>query len=257
MTARREQRRAGMLRIRYAWRLARFGMHILAGVLTCALVFPFCKADTRLRCVQTWSRRVLTICGVRCEGAGPGLAAGMVVANHISWLDVFVINAWSPCRFVAKSEVRRWPVIGWLAARAGTLFIRRGRGRDLGLTLQSVVQHLQRGERVAYFPEGTSSPHGALLPFHPALFEAARVANVAILPCAVRYLDEQGAAHHGPEYVGDMSFGQSVARILSGRAIVVRLECLAPIMPLALHRRELALAAHTAVAGALGGHSVQ
>lgn len=240
-----------VLSVRYAWRLLRFGAHIVAGVLTCALVFPFCGAATRLRCVQRWSRRVLTICAVRCDSAGTDRPAGMIVANHVSWLDVFVINAWHPCRFVAKSEVRRWPVIGWLAARAGTLFIRRGRGRDLGLVLQSVVDHLVRGERVAYFPEGTSSPHGALLPFHPALFEAARVANVPILPCALRYLDEHGAAHRGPEYVGGMSFGQSVARILSGRAIVVRLECLAPILPLALHRRELAQAAHTAVAGAL------
>jgi 1-acyl-sn-glycerol-3-phosphate acyltransferase len=175
----------------------------------------------------------------------------MIVSNHISWLDIFVINTLHPCTFIAKAEVKRWPVLGWLAHRAGTLFLHRESRRDLHQVLRCVVEQLRNGERIAYFPEGTSAPHGAMQPFHSALFEAAREAEVMIQPYALRYADQSDAPHRGAEYVGDTSFAESLARILSGTPIVARLERLAPIAAANLDRRALASQTQQAVAAAL------
>lgn len=237
----------------YARRLARFTFHILRGLTVCALVFPLSNRARRATHVQRWSRQLLDICGVRCDFPGSEMPAGqaMIVSNHISWLDIFVINALHPCTFIAKAEVKRWPVLGWLAHRAGTLFLHRENRRDMHQVLRTVVEHLRRGERVAYFPEGTSAAHGAMLPFHSALFEAAREAQVTIQPYALRYADPSGAPHRGAEYIGDTSFGESLVTILSGSAITARLERLTPIAAASLQRRALAAQAQLAVASAL------
>ena len=166
-------------------------------------------------------------------------------------LDIFILNAHQPCQFIAKSEVRRWPVLGWLAARAGTIFIERGNTRALAPLLRHISSSLDNGSRIAYFPEGTSSPQGAMLKFHPALFEAACSAAVLVQPVALGYFDPHGEPHRGAEYVGDTTFAQSVRCILSGPPITARITCLAPIAAQGQHRRALALAAQQAVALAL------
>lgn len=242
------------MRLTYPVRLALFGLHIAAGLCTSTLVFPFCTQAGRLGRIQRWSLRLLSICGVTLVADAPlqGTAGALVVANHISWLDIFILNAYQPCQFIAKSEVRRWPVLGWLAARAGTIFIERSNVRALGPLLHRVASSLENGGRIAYFPEGTSSPQGAMLPFHPALFEAACSAAVPVQPVALGYFDAQGQAHCGAEYVGTTSFAQSVRRILSGPPITARLACLPPIAAEGHQRRTLALAAHKAVARSLG-----
>jgi len=241
------------LTLAYARRLTRFTIHILRGLATCAVIFPFIDRSRRAAHVQRWSRQLLEICGVLCEfpGSGAEVPHAMIVSNHISWLDIFVINTLHPCTFIAKAEVKRWPVLGWLAHRAGTLFLHRENRRDLHQVLRSVIAHLRNGERIAYFPEGTSAPHGAMLPFHSALFEAAREAHVMVQPYALRYADLSDAPHRGAEYVGDTSFAESLARILSGTTIVARLERLAPIATAGLERRALATLAQQAVAAAL------
>lgn len=237
----------------YPVRLALFCLHIVAGLFTCTLVFPFCSQAARLRHIQRWSARLLRICGVAIELAAlPAAAAGtLIVANHISWLDIFVLNACQPCRFIAKSEVRRWPVLGYLAMRAGTVFIERGNRRALGPLLLRVAGHIDGGSQIAYFPEGTSAPQGAMLPFHSALFEAARGAAIAVQPVALAYFNGEGEAHRGAEYVGATTFAQSVRLILSGPSMVARVAYLAPIAPHGLRRRELAAAAEQAVTAAL------
>ena len=238
----------------YPVRVALFCWHIVAGLFTCALVFPFCRPAARLGHIQRWSARLLRICGVTLDiVAAPdnGSSRAMIVANHISWLDIFVLNARQPCQFIAKSEVRRWPVMGWLAARAGTIFIERGKARALTPLLQQVALCLENGSQIAYFPEGTSAPHGAMQKFHPALFEAACGAGLPVQPVALAYVGEQGAAHRGAEYVGDTTFVQSIARILSGPPIIARIAYLRHIDSHGRDRGELALAAQNAVADAL------
>ena len=236
------------MKIKLAVRLFRVFLHLFSGLATCALVFPWIGAARRQARIRRYSRRLLAICGVSLEQEGAALEHALVVANHVSWLDIFVINSLHPCRFVAKSEIRDWPVLGWLVAQAGTVFIARGSRRDLRHTFKGIVANLELGERVAFFPEGTTAPQGSLLPFHANLFEAAIDAGVMVQPYAIEYLDAGGALHPSVDYIGDMSFAASMVAILSGSAVRARLACLPALDARGAHRRELAAAAHQAVA---------
>jgi 1-acyl-sn-glycerol-3-phosphate acyltransferase len=240
--------------MRLAWRLVRLVLHLLQGLATCALVFPWAGAAWRERLIRRWSARLLGICRVRVErveGAAP-LAHALIVSNHISWLDIFVINSVHPCRFVAKAEIRAWPVLGWLVAQAGTVFIARGNRRDLRHIFKGLVDALGQRQRVAFFPEGTTASQGSLLPFHANLFEAAIDARAAVQPYALAYLDRAGGWHPAVDYVGDTTFVDSILRILDGPPMTARLHCLAPIAAEGAHRRELARAAQQAIEAALG-----
>ncbi|OIJ43159.1 lysophospholipid acyltransferase family protein [Massilia timonae] len=241
------------MKIRLAWRLARVVVHLCEGLATCALVFPFVSSSRRARLTRGWSRRLLRLCRVEVDHVGgvPALEHALVVANHVSWLDIFVINALDPCRFVAKAEIRSWPVMGWLAAGAGTVFIARGNRRELRHVFKGLVEVLQQGERVALFPEGTTGLQGAVLPFHANLFEAAIDAGVPVQPYALAYVDAAGGLHPSIEYVGDTTFVDSLLRILQGPPVKARLACLAPLDSVGAHRRELALAAQEAVEAAV------
>ena len=243
--------------MRLAWRLVRVVLHLLQGLATCALVFPWAGAGLRERLIRRWSARLLGICRVRVErvdaaGASAAPAHALVVSNHISWLDIFVINSVQPCRFVAKAEIRDWPLLGWLVAQAGTVFIARGNRRDLRHTFKGLVDALAERQRVAFFPEGTTASQGRLLPFHANLFEAAIDARAAVQPVALAYLDIDGGWHPAVEYVGETTFVDSILRILGGPPMTARLQCLAPIPAEGAHRRELARAAQQAIEEALG-----
>ncbi len=231
-------------------------LHLLRGLATCALIFPFTDDTQRAGHIQRWSRTLLRLCRVELhvhnETAAIDVPRALIVANHISWLDIFVINATQPCRFVAKAEIRSWPLIGWLVEQAGTIFIARGKLRDVRKIYEGVVHSLQAGDHVAFFPEGTVSLQGTLLPFHANLFEAAIEAQVPIQPFALRYLNEKGEAHPSVRYVEPITFIQSVWMILNGNRIIAELRCL-PAFPVSAqaHRRELATQARTAIAAAL------
>ncbi|SHG36871.1 1-acyl-sn-glycerol-3-phosphate acyltransferase [Massilia sp. CF038] len=238
---------------RLAYRVSRVILHLIGGLAVCALIFPWAGAGLRARVTARWSRDLLGICGVQLDQAegSAALAHAMIVSNHVSWLDIFVINALYPCRFVAKSEIRAWPVLGWLVDKAGTVFIARGNRRELRNIFKGMVQALQAGERVAFFPEGTTALQGQVLPFHANLFEAAVDAGVAVQPYALRYVDGAGAFHPNVEYVGERTFVQSMMTVLGGGPIKARLTCLAPIAAANAHRRDVAKAAHDAIAAAL------
>jgi len=241
-----------MIRLRLAWRLVRVFLHLLVGLAACALVFPWARRGLRDGITRRWSRRLLGICGVQVEAAGSApLEHALFVSNHISWLDIFVIDSLYPCRFVAKAEIRAWPVLGWLVAAAGTVFIARGNRRELRHIFKGIVSVLALGERVAFFPEGTVSQQGQVLPFHANLFEAAIDAGVPVQPCALRYLDAHGGWHPNVDYVGEITFVDSILTILRGGPIRAQLQPLAPIDTVGAHRREVAQAAHDAVAEAL------
>lgn len=243
-----------------AYRLLRVVLHLIAGLLTCALIFPLINAAGREARIQRWSAKLLAICGVKVEisrNAQPAPHA-LVVANHVSWLDIFVINSLHPCRFVAKSDIRDWPLIGWLCEKTGTIFISRGRVRDVRRIYEGLVASLHAGEHVAFFPEGTTAVQGTLLPFHANLFEAAIEAQVPIQPYAVRYVDAHGNLHAAADFVGDMTFVQSMLTILKSGGMTARLITL-PAIPVVgtPHRRELAVAARQSIADALGYSDIE
>ncbi len=239
-----------------AYRLVRVFLHLFLGLAACALVFPWAGQQRRNTITRRWSRKLLDICGVSVEqdGALQALEHAMVVSNHVSWLDIFVINALYPCHFVAKSEIRSWPVLGWLADKGGTVFIARGNRRELRHIFKGLVATLQAGQRVAFFPEGTTAVPGQVLPFHANLFEAAVDARVPVQPVALRYLDGAGAPHGAIDFSGEASFAQNMMQVLAGPPVRAVLTCLAPLAAAGAHRRELAQASHDAIEAVVGLH---
>jgi 1-acyl-sn-glycerol-3-phosphate acyltransferase len=225
-----------------AYRLARAALHLAAG-LACALAFPRLKASRREQLVAWWARGLLDALGVRLrvDGEAPG-TAGLLVANHVSWLDVAALAALRPALFVCKSEIAGWPAIGWLLSRAGTVFLRRGSLRDLWRVHLRLREALRGRCDAAAFPEGTTTAGGGVLPFRPALFQAAIDAGVPVQPLALAY--------NGPEaaYVGDMSFARSLAAIAAARNLELRVAVLEPLDTGGANRKILALRARLAIA---------
>jgi 1-acyl-sn-glycerol-3-phosphate acyltransferase len=236
-------------------RLLRVLLHLIEGLLICAFLFPVLGQAARTQRIQAWSIRLVAIFGVQInyihQGQQQPAARALVVANHVSWLDIFIINTLHPSRFVAKSDIRDWPLIGWLCDKSGTIFISRGSIRDVRRIFQNLVDSLKEGQQIAFFPEGTTAAQGAMLPFHANLFEAAIDAHVAIQPFALRYIDEQGGYHRAADFIGDMTFFDSMLCILRAGPMTAELILLPSMASDGAHRRSLALAAHAAISEAL------
>jgi len=185
------------LRVRASWKLARVLLHLLSGWCTVVLRFPGLTSIQREERIRAWAQALLVHLAIRSEinGKPPTHGPLMLVCNHISWLDIYVIYAVCHCRFVAKAEVGRWPLIGTLAAAAGTLFIQRESRRDALRVVQQISNRLQAGDAIAVFPEGTSSDGVGVLPFHANLVQAAIAADAPVLPAAIRFSDGASATH--------------------------------------------------------------
>lgn len=204
-------------------RLLRCGLHVLRGLLICALVFPFIATPRRMAHVARWSARTLSVLGIALRVTGqPSAGATLFVANHVSWLDILAINAVRPVRFVSKSDIRSWPLLGWLTACGGTLFIERSRRRDAHRVLHLVAQALKAGEPVAVFPEGTTSDGHGVLPFHANLLQAAIAAEVPVQPIALRYSDAREPVSAAAAYVGDTTLMQSLWAVVSVRGLTAQ-----------------------------------
>ena len=237
---------------KYYLQIGRVAVHVTRGLMICLVLFPWLKPEAKKGHIQSWSRQLLDIFRVRVKMNMTDMPSGaVVVANHVSWLDIFVINSLAPCRFVAKSDIRSWPALGWLAEQAGTIYISRGSKADVKRIYQYLIDQILAGERVAFFPEGTTARQGEVLPFHANLFEAAIQAKVPVQPFALRYLDRDGVLHDAVEFIGDMTFAASMVSIMNAEEIIVELQGLEFIESDGAHRRELAAAARKAVAQAL------
>lgn len=234
-------------------RLLRVGLHLLYGALQAALLFRLADAARRQRLTRRWSRQLLALLGIRVD-AGAGLARidrGLLVANHISFIDVFVINALLPAAFVAKSEVAAWPLIGWLSRHTGTVFIERGSRRAAHRTHRHMLEALRDGRRLAIFPEGTTTVGDRLLPFHAALLQSAIDAAVPVHALALGYHCADGARSEAPAYIDDISLLECLVSVLSTDGLVARVTLAASFVPPLADRRHLAHRAHQAVAAAL------
>lgn len=235
---------------RTAFRLARAALHVLAGV-TIATIMPWLPEPARQRIKARWSRQLLGILGVRLVAQGTPVASGLFVANHVSWLDILAINALAPASLVSKHEVRRWPVIGWLSAQAGTLFIERGSRLAAQRTREHLVGELRRGGRVGFFPEGTTGLGEHVLPFHGALFQSAIDAGAPVTPVMLRYTGANGQPTGVTAYVGDITFWTSVRSIIGSSGLTARVTFLSALDSGHSDRRHLAHHSHQLIAHAL------
>ncbi len=210
---------------RALWRLVRACTHIVAGLLTILWRFPRLSAEQRAIRVQVWSREMLARLGIRLEVQGNAALPGplLLVANHISWLDITSLHAARFCRFVSKADVARWPLIGALATGVGTLFIQRESRRDAMRVVHHMADSLRAGDVLAVFPEGTTSDGVDLLPFHANLLQAAITAGAPVQPVALQFLDALGERSLAPCYVGDDTLLGSVWRTVRARGITVRI----------------------------------
>lgn len=227
----------------------------MAGAVVLRAVFPRADASKRRSWVGWWAAKLLRILHVqpRLEGTPPEPARGaMIAANHVSWLDIFVVSSVRPTRFVAKSEIRDWPLAGWMADRTGTIFLRRGHRRDAARINQKVHDALAGGDCVGIFPEGTTTEGDQLLKFHALLFESAIANGAVVHPAAIRYETPEGAACPAAAYAGEMTFMESVGRIIRQRRIVARIAFAEPIDTRGRTRREVSESARAAVARLLG-----
>ncbi|MEV4538008.1 lysophospholipid acyltransferase family protein [Asanoa sp. NPDC049518] len=206
-------------------------------------VLPLLHEAGRDRVARAWGRATLAALGVRLRVRGRSPRGGsLVVANHVSWLDIVTLLAVAPGRMLAKVEVRNWPLFGKLAASGGTIFIDRARPKTLPDTVADVAAALRAGAVVTVFPEGTTGCGESVGPFRPAMFQAAVDAGATIVPVALRY--------GGPaaSFIGDETLWASVRRVLALRTPVASVS-VAP----ALHpepeasRRALARVAQAAV----------
>lgn len=208
--------------LRALWRTLRATAHVVRGLWIIRSEFGrLSHAECQLL-VREWSRQMLRLMGVTLVVRGEPPAHGplMMVANHLSWLDILVMNAAHPSRFVSKADARHWPLLGALITGAGTLYIERENRRDAMRVVHHVADRLRAGDIVSVFPEGTTSDGRALLPFHANLFQAAIAASAPVLPVALRYTDRRtGAPHGGPVFVGDDTLLASIWRTLKADTV--------------------------------------
>lgn len=231
VAARQEQ--SFYLQARLYYRFARLGLHLVEG----ALLAVFSGAafvqyrPWQQPVIRWWHRRFCNILNLEIRVHGtPAEGHAMWVSNHVSWMDIPVLGAHFPVYFLSKAEVANWPVVGWLARAAGTLFIRRGSG-DAGQVTDQLAEHLREGRNVLFFPEGTTTDGHRLKRFFHKLFSAATTAEVPVQPVLLCYRDEDDALHPHAPFVGDDEFLSHATDILRGGRIVVDVLVL-PLQPL-------------------------
>ncbi len=236
------------------FRGSRLALHISYGILL-AVIYPHLNQTRQRRAMKAWSRQLLTILniGIQIEGQQPARGEGgcLIVANHVSWLDIFVLNAIHPARFIAKSEVRDWPVIGWLCRRSGTIFIERTLRQDASAINQRVSILLGQGACIGLFPEGTTTDGKQVGHFHSALIQPAIDAGIRLCPIALRYQGKDAETEAAAAFIGDMTLAQSIWKILR----CPHLNALVVFTPALLaaneNRRVLARTAQAAIAQVL------
>ena len=236
-------------------RLVRMGRHFLLAWLVAVVAGRRLSNPTRARILHTAARSALRILAVRLVLRGaPPVTDGrvLVVANHVSWLDIYALNAVAGARFVAKREVRGWPLVGIVAARFGSFFITRGSCRDAARVKDAIAAALCARERVVVFPEGTTTDGTRVGRFYAALLEAAVETGARVQPVAIRYPGPGGRPHPAAAFIDDMSFATSLTRILREPELHVELTFGAPLDGACHTRRELVAAARDFVVATLG-----
>lgn len=234
-------------------RLIRLLLHIVSGLLQ-SIVYPYFPLHTQQHMMRRWAMGLLSILNIKLHRRGelPGLEVPRVLfaANHVSWLDVCVLMAVCPTRFVAKAEISNWPVLGLLSRNAGTLFIERTKRSDTLRINQQIGEVLEKGERVTVFPEGTITDGMQLGHFHASLLQSAVTADALLYPVAIRYRNLVGNICEEAAYI-DSSLVLSLQKILSQVKIDAELTFNEPIQCGMKNRRELARLSERAIADTL------
>lgn len=245
--------------LRYLWRVPLVLVHIFLGFLLCALLLNWTQQavmkDGREpfphRMIRWWSIGCLRVCGLRAVRFGQPLADPVLfVANHTSWIDIVMVHSQRAACFVAKAEIARWPLIGWMAGTGGTIFHRRGSNHSLASVMQVMVERMRDGRSVAVFPEGGSGFNGVLKVFHARIFQAALDADVPVQPVALRF------SRHGRRIVDagfreEETFVANILRLLGEPPMDAEVHFLKPVPASPDARRRMAELSRERIAAAL------
>jgi len=244
-----------MQRCRQWFKALSIAAMFVAGVVAVSTVMPALRlllgkrsAALNDAIVVGWNRTVCRILNLRLNVSGrPDANARLVVANHISWLDIIALGAQGPCVFVAKREVADWPVMGYLAKRTGTLFVQRGDAAQTAAVAERMAWQLRQGKRLVLFPEGTTTSGDRVLRFHGKLFHPAQLAGARVQAVALRY---EGAAKPCAPFVGDDEFLPHLLEILKLGRIDLHVHYCPAVSP-GPGRNELAQATRRQIADVL------
>ena len=215
-----------MSRPRASLRLLWLGWIILSGMAALGWFLRRGRDErnARIAWMQWMSRRFLALLHCRVEIAGSVQRSGLVAANHLGYVDILVLGSVCPAVFVAKSDVDAWPVFGWLARHAGTIFVSRDQPAEVPSQLRRMEEPLAQGHPVILFPEGTSSDGSRVLPFRSSLLESAVRSGLPVTPAALSY-DLHGPGSPGDEvaYWGEHTLVQHLVNLLSKKGFTARL----------------------------------
>ena len=224
---------------------------LIHGLILVGIVFPRIRPALRAAVIGQWCREALEILAIRLTMHGdipPSTVRSVLfVANQVSWLDFLAVNACRPVRFVVKAEVRRWPVIGWLAAKIGTLFLRRTTSRETGRLAARMRSMLLRGRCLTVFPDGTATTGVSVASFHNDLFESAIAAGSPVWPVAIQYRNTDGTPARSVAFVGEQSWFGSILTVLKQPATEACLGFAQPIESTGQDRRTLAARCRAAI----------
>jgi 1-acyl-sn-glycerol-3-phosphate acyltransferase len=236
------------------FRGCRVFLHICYGLLL-ATVYPHLGQAGQNFLLKRWNRQLLAMLNIDIliEGQTPMHRIGgcLIVANHVSWLDIIVLNAIHPSRFIAKSEVRDWPIIGWLCRRCGTVFIERAHRRDATIVNRRIARMFEQDVSIGLFPEGTTTDGLRVEPFHSALIQPAIDAGIRVQPMALRYRERDGETGTAAVFIGDMTLAHSIWRVLCCARQSASVVFTPALIAANADRRLLARAAHAAISEAL------
>jgi 1-acyl-sn-glycerol-3-phosphate acyltransferase len=230
--------------------------HAALAVFLLSTVYPRLSHDRRRRLLQWWSAKVLRILNVSMQIAGPAPGmherGAMIAANHVSWLDIFLISSVRPTCFIAKDDVLDWGMVGWIVEASGTLFIRKGEWRHTVRISEIVGAALADGHCVGLFPEGVTTEGDTLLKFHSSLFQPAVANSAQVHPAAIRYERDDGTLCREMSFRGERTFSESLRLIIDEPAVVARITFAAPVETSGAHRRQVAADTRVRVAELLG-----
>lgn len=245
--------------LRYLWRVPLLLLHIMLGILLCSLILSWNqhvvmkngKEPFAHRMIRWWSVMLLRVFGMRSMRMGqPLIEPVLFVANHTSWIDIVLLHSQHDACFVAKAEIARWPLIGWMAATGGTIFHRRGSNHSLSTVMQVMVERLRGGRSVAVFPEGGTGYHGVLKVFHARIFQAALDAEVPVQPVALRFARD-GRRVLDAGFREHESFVHNIVRLLGDAPVDAEVHFLAPVPASPDARRRMAELSRERIGAAL------
>lgn len=230
-------------------------LHIAVGMSVLATIWVFCEQTSRDKLIRWWSKGLLWRFNIKVATFGQAPAISnkncMILANHISWIDIHALNSVIAVRFIAKSDINTWPIFGYLARKSGTIFINRTSRKDTARIVDTTAETLTKGHNVAFFPEGTTTDGTELAHFKSSIVQAAINAKSTIYPLALRYPKPDGSINPKLAYAGETTMAESMMQALSTKQPVIELHFLPTIDSQSGNRQAITKQAHQAIAATL------